>query len=125
MALKYSNICRVPPVYTTSPRHKYRTLSKNGKTSDLGFSIVKITAVRYFFAALDNMEIIRYVFNGSKSQVGSSRRSTAVSNIEMKIINKTNPLFCFYYINKYKCSVSLTLWLVSDIRCFDTKKIYS
>lgn len=58
---------------------------------DLGFSIVSIIVVPYFFAAFDRIEITKYVFKGSKSQVGSSR-SRITENIN----------FCYtMFINNY------------------------
>lgn len=104
IAVKYSSIWRVPPVYTTSPRHRYRTLSRKGKTSDLGFSIVRITAVPYFFAAFDRIEITRYVFSGSRSHVGSSNnRITTKTQHQYKFQVFGNSFLVFKLFNFQPC----------------------
>lgn len=50
----------------------FREIARKNIPPYLGFSIVNITALLYFLAWLDNMDTTKYVFKGSKSQVGSS-----------------------------------------------------
>lgn len=65
---------------------------------DRGFSMVRIIAVPYFLAALDKIEITRYVLSGSKSQVGSSS-----NNITVKC--KT----CYIIIENWDCKIPTQL----------------
>lgn len=82
---------RVEPEYTAPPRQRNRARSRNGNTSDRGFSSDSKMPHPVFLAEFERIEMSRYALSGSKLCVGSSKRS--ITKIAKYLLDHCKKLF--------------------------------